>query len=87
MKKLFAFSLLALMCFFAAAQTVTFTGRDASSHYVQLNRVVVTNLTNGWQETLFWPDTALTMESTVQTGITGIGNVETRHGTSLQSNQ
>ena len=87
MKKLFVFSLLALMCFFATAQTVTFTGRDASSRYVQLNRVVVTNLTNGWQETLFWPDTTLTMESTVQNGITGINGVETRHGTSLQLSQ
>lgn len=87
MKKLFAFSLLALMCFFAAAQTVTFTGRDASSRYVQLNRVVVTNLTKGWQQTLFWPDTALTMESTIQNGITGIGDVETQRMASLQLSQ
>ena len=84
MKKIFAFSLLALMCFFAAAQTVTFTGRDASSRYVQLNRVVVTNLTKGWQQTLFWPDTALTMETTVQNGITGICDVETQRIASLQ---
>ena len=67
MKKLFTFSMLALLCFFAAAQTVTFTGRDASSRYVQLNRVVVTNLTKGWQQTLFWPDTALTMETPCRT--------------------
>ena len=87
MKKLFTFSLLALMCFFAAAQTVTFTGRDAGSRYVQLNRVVVTNLTKGWQQTLFWPDTALTMESTVQNGITGIGDVETQRMASLQLSQ
>ncbi|MBR4912022.1 MAG: glycosyl hydrolase 53 family protein [Bacteroidales bacterium] len=87
MKKLFSFSLLALMCFFAAAQTVTFTGRDASSHYVQLNRVVVTNLTKGWQQTLFWPDTALTMETTVQNGITGIGDVEMQRIASLQLSQ
>ena len=87
MKKLFTFSMLALLCFFAAAQTVTFTGRDASSRYVQLNRVVVTNLTKGWQQTLFWPDTALTMETTVQNGITGICDVETQRIASLQLSQ
>ena len=87
MKKLFSFSLLALMCFFAAAQTVTFTGRDAGSRYVQLNRVVVTNLTKGWQQTLFWPDTVLTMETTVQNGITGIGDVETQRIASLRLSQ
>ena len=87
MKKFFSFSMLALMCFFAAAQTITFTGRDAGSRYVQLNRVVVTNLTKGWQQTLFWPDTALTMESTVQNGITGIGDVETQRIASLQLSQ
>ena len=59
------------MLLFAAvsAQTVTltFTGRDASNQYVPLNRVVVSNLTRGWQDTLFWPDTVLVM--TDQTGI------------------
>ncbi len=79
--------MLALLCFFAAAQTVTFTGRDADSRYVQLNRVVVTNLTKGWQQTLFWPDTALMMESTMQNGITGIGDVETQRIVSLQLSQ
>ena len=87
MKKFFSFSMLALMCFFAAAQTVTFTGRDAGSRYVQLNRVVVTNLTKGWQQTLFWPDTALTMETTAQNGIAGIGDVETQRIASLQLSQ
>jgi len=60
------------MLLFAAvsAQTVTltFTGRDASNQYVPLNRVVVSNLTRGWQDTLTWPhDTVLTM--TDQTSI------------------
>ena len=51
------------------AQTVTliFTGRDASNQYIPLNRVVVSNLTRGWRETLIWPDTVLVM--TNQTGI------------------
>ena len=45
MKNIFTFSLLTLMCIFAAAQTVTltFTGRDADNRYVKLDRVVVTN--------------------------------------------
>jgi len=65
MKKLITLSLLALMCFFAAAQdiTLTFTGRDADGRNVQLDRVVVTNHTKGWQEILFWPDTTLVMRN------------------------
>jgi len=71
-----------LLCLAASAQTVifTFSGRDAQNHYVQLNRVVVTNLTRGWQETLEWPDTILTLQAG-----TGIDDaVETRYTTSLQ---
>lgn len=53
-----------LFCIAATAQTVTltFSGRDAQNHYVQLDRVSVTNLTQGWQETLVWPDTILTLQ-------------------------
>jgi len=63
MKRFLTFSLLTLMCLYASAQdvTLTFTGRDADGRYVQLDRVVVTNHTKGWQETLFWPDTTLVM--------------------------
>ena len=64
----------------AQTVTLTFTGRDASNQYVPLNRVVVSNLTRGWQETLFWPDTVLVM--TDHTGI-----VETFHETSLHLSQ
>ena len=69
MKKIFTFSLLTLMCIFAAAQTVTltFTGRDADNRYVKLDRVVVTNYTRGWQKTITWPDTALTLQNTAGT--------------------
>lgn len=74
------------MLLFAAvsAQTVTlrFTGRDASNQYVPLNRVVVSNLTRGWQDTLFWPDTVLVM-----TDQTGIEDVETFPETSLRLSQ
>ncbi|MBO7647439.1 MAG: hypothetical protein J6S56_05015, partial [Bacteroidales bacterium] len=44
--------------------TLTFTGHDNKNEYVQLNRVVVTNYTQGWQETIYWPDTSLSMEKT-----------------------
>lgn len=54
------------------AQTVnlTFTARDTNNRYVRLDGVVIDNLTQGWQETLYWPDTILTM-----TLATGVDNV------------
>ena len=70
----------------AFSQTVTlkFTGRDANNNWVQLDSVTASNLTRGWTETLYWPDTVLTMQVT-----TGIDDapVETFHGTSLQLEQ
>ena len=75
------------MLLFAAvsAQTVTltFAGHDANNQYVPLNRVVVSNLTKGWQETLTWPDdTVLTI-----TDQTGIGDIETLNFASLHLSQ
>lgn len=52
----------------AQTVTLTFTGKDANNNWVQLNRVSITNLTKGWQETIYWPDTTLTMQNG-----TGIG--------------
>ena len=65
MKKILCFIAVALMGVVAFAQTVTltFTGRDAADHYVQLNRVTITNLTKGWSETIYWPDTTLIMQN------------------------
>ena len=51
--------------------TLTFTGQDAADQYVQLDMVIVTNVTRGWQELLFWDDTVLVMEN--QIGIHEIG--------------
>ena len=51
----------------AQTVTLTFTGKDANNYYVQLNHVAITNLTKGWQETIYWPDTTLTMQNS--TGI------------------
>ena len=47
----------------AQTVTLTFTGRDAANHYVQLNRVSITNLTKSWQETIWWPDTVLQLQN------------------------
>ena len=62
--------------------TLTFTGRDGANRHVPMNRVVVTNLTRGWQETLVWPDTVLTMQNGV-----GIHDAETQNIASLQLSQ
>ena len=51
--------------------TLTFTGQDAANQYVQLDMVIVTNVTRGWQELLFWDDTVLVMEN--QIGIHEMG--------------
>ena len=76
------FTTLILCCLSAvllhAQTTLTFTGRIINDQYVPLSRVVVSNLTKGWQETLLWPDTVLEMSAT------GIHDVETRLIASLQ---
>ena len=85
MKRLVFSSIIAvLMPLFAMAQSVpvSFTGRDANNRCVQLDRVVITDLTKGWSETIVWPDTTLTMQNG-----TGIYDVETCHGASLQLSQ
>lgn len=63
MKKLLSILVVILISTSAFAQSVilTFTAKDATNQYVQLNRVTITNLTKGWQETIYWPDTTLTM--------------------------
>ena len=66
----------------AQTVTLTFTGKDANNHWVRLDRVVVTNLTQDWQETLFYPDTTLTMQNS-----TGIDDTETMYTSSLHLSQ
>ena len=65
----------------AQTVTLTFTGKDANNQYVQLNRIAITNLTKGWQETIYWPDTTLTMQNT-----TGIGESVANGGFGLSQN-
>lgn len=76
--KYFLLSLFALfLCVDSFAQTVTltFSGRDAQNQYIQLNRVMVSNITRGWQETIEWPDTVLIMQD--GTGIEEMAQTET----------
>ncbi len=82
-KKLFFFCVTALLCSAISAQTVvlTFSGRDALDRYIQLNRVTVSNLTRGWQETLIWPDTILTLQQG-----SGIDEMETSNALQLLQN-
>jgi len=58
MKKILTLVSIALLFSVTMAQTVTltFTGRDVNNQNVPLNRVVINNITKGWQETLTWPD-------------------------------
>jgi uncharacterized protein (TIGR02145 family) len=85
MKKTFLLLICLLVCCVAAfsqSVTLTFTAKDVANHYVQLNRVTITNLTKSWQETIYWPDTTLTMQNG-----TGINDVETFPETSLKLSQ
>lgn len=70
-KKLLTLSLLALLCASGFAQQVVlvFTGKDAiTDDYVRLSRIEITDLTQGWTETLTYPDTTAIL--TVCTGNT-----------------
>lgn len=84
MKRLLSFLVIILINTVAFAQsvTLTFTAKDAANQHVQLHRVSITNLTKGWQETIYWPDTTLTMQNG-----TGIADVETLGRVSLQMSQ
>ena len=64
MKRFLTLSLFVLMCFSVAAQTtISFKGQDDNSQPIQLDRVVVTNHSKGWQQTLYWPQTSLTLKN------------------------
>ena len=75
------FAILLPLDMMAQSVTLTFTGKDANNNRVQLDRVSVTNLTKGWQETIYWPDTTLTMQNG-----TGIDDYADNGGFSLSQN-
>lgn len=71
------------VCVMAQTVTIKFTAHDAASQHVQLNRVSITNISKGWQEQVFWPDTILKLQNG-----TGIDDTEmTYNTTSLQLSQ
>ncbi len=84
MKKLFTFLMIMVFAFVAMAQTITlnFTGVYVASRHMLLDRVIVTNLSQNWQETIYWPDTTLVLNNG-----TGIHDVETHGRASLQLSQ
>ena len=57
-----------MTCNLFAQQQITliFEGENQSGNYVQLSKVVLTNITRGWSDTLYYPDTTavLTVENT-----------------------
>jgi uncharacterized protein (TIGR02145 family) len=63
MKKLILFSLFLLgsIALWGQSVTLTFTGQDQNGNHVQLDRVVIANLTRNWQETIAFPDTVYTL--------------------------
>ena len=83
-KKIYLFTIILTLYISAFAQTatLTFTGRDATDRWVRLNRVIITNMTKNWTETMVWPDTVLTVENG-----TGIYDVETMCTSSLHLSQ
>ncbi len=66
MKKLIIFTTAVLSCVVGFAQTVTltFTGRDADNHYISFDRVEIGNVTQSWQETIYYPDTIIVLGGT-----------------------
>ncbi len=66
MKKFSAVFVLLLLALTAFSQTVTltFTGRDANNQYLLMDRVIIENVSQGWQEIIYYPDTVFTMGGT-----------------------
>ena len=84
MKKILCFVAVALtgiLVTFAQTVTLTFTGQNAAHHYIQLDRVNITNQTKGWSETVYWPDTTLIMQN-----VTGIDESIANGGFALFQN-
>lgn len=65
MKRLLTSMALLLSAFSLFAQniTLTFTGRDVNNQFITLSRVAITDVTQNWQESIFYPDTIYTTTS------------------------
>ena len=62
-----SFLMIGMALFAQTSITLTFTGRDQHNAHVRLDTVTIQNLTRGWTEAIFFPDTVYTL--TVGTGI------------------
>ena len=60
--------------------TLNFTCRTTDGYWIKPDSITVENLSSGWTETLIYPDTLYVLNVW-----TGIENVETCHGASLQT--
>ncbi|MBQ7489975.1 MAG: fibrobacter succinogenes major paralogous domain-containing protein [Bacteroidales bacterium] len=70
MKKIITFIICILTITALQAQPVTlsFSGQDSNYHWVQLNRITITNVDRNWQETIYYPDTIFVLEKNVGIG-------------------
>lgn len=58
--------MLSMGLLFAQQETIKFVGHNLNDNkYIQLSKIEVTNLTQNWTETLFYPDTTLTLKVSV----------------------
>ena len=64
---LISFLMMGMALFAQTSIALTFNGQDQNNARVQLDNVVIQNVTRGWTETIFFPDTVYTL--TVGTGV------------------
>ena len=86
--KVLLLSLIALTTASLSAQkpTIFFTGEDDNGQFLQIRYATVTNLTRGWTEFLFWPDTVLTFKFNPAGGGIGISDFTTNGSLHLFQN-
>ena len=75
----FCFTIFLVICtnlsLIAQITALRFTGEDRIHSHLRLNKVEITNYTQGWTETIFYPDTVLILNT--GTGITTLDEVST----------
>jgi hypothetical protein len=76
MKKLYTTIFLLTICIglFSQGITIRFSGQLNGSEYCQLDRVVATNLTRNWTDTIEYPDTTLMLVSSTSFSATYVEN-------------
>ena len=77
----FAVSVVSYLSVFSQPITLTFTGVDTNNQWSLISRVIVTNVTRDWQETIYYPDTTFVLENNV-----GIDETEVPVGAEIMLN-